>query len=271
MSTSENSDLPLALTHLQAFTDRLRGKRLAVFLDYDGTLTPIVDTPEQALLTDAMRDTLRRLGEVCVLAIVSGRAMANVRQKVQLDELSYAGDHGFEIQTSSGDTIRHEQGEAFMEQVQSATALLEGKLAGIDGALVEPKKFSLSVHYRLVSDADFATVEQAVNEAVAAHDKLRLNHGKKVFEIRPKIDWHKGKAVLWLLEALKLGSDVLPLYVGDDTTDEDAFRALADNDRGMGVLVADAPRASAAHYRVRNVDEAQQFLEALIDLAKESN
>lgn len=268
MSTSENPDLPLAMKSLNVFAERLQAKRLAVFLDYDGTLTPIVDTPEQALLSPEMRETLGRLGEVCTLAVVSGRAMDNVRQKVALDDLSYAGDHGFEIQTASGETIRHDQGEAFMAQVQSATAMLEEKLQGIQGALVEPKKFSLSVHYRLVSDDDFATVEAAVNEGVAAHDKLRLHHGKKVFEIRPKIDWHKGKAVLWLLEALKLGDDVLPIYVGDDTTDEDAFRALAENQRGMGVLVAEAPKPSAAHYRVRDVEETRRFLEALIQLTE---
>lgn len=265
MSTSE---LPLALANLGEFAQRLQGKRLAVFLDYDGTLTPIVDTPEQALLSESMRDTLRRLGEVCVLAIVSGRALANVRDKVALDELSYAGDHGFEIQTSDGQTIRHAQGDAFIAQVQAATTLLESRLAGIDGALVEPKKFSLSVHYRLVSEANLPTVEQAVNEAVATHDKLRLHHGKKVFEIRPNIDWHKGKAVLWVLEALKLGDDVLPIYVGDDTTDEDAFRALAEHNRGMGVLVADEPRASAAQFRVEDVPQTGEFLEALIGLAQ---
>jgi alpha,alpha-trehalase len=97
--------------------------------------------------------------------------------------------------------------------------------------------------------------------------ELRKTYGKKIFELRPRIDWDKGNAVLWLLEALGLtGERVLPLYLGDDATDEDAFVALRDH--GLGILVADAVCLTAARYLLRDPGDVLQFLKKLIALLK---
>jgi len=251
-----------ALTVLPEILRRCESRRLAVFLDYDGTLTPIVARPELAILAEDMRETLRSLADHCTVAIVSGRALSNVQGLVGLDSLIYAGSHGFEILDPQGGELHHEEGAEFVPLIAKAAETLQSRLGDIEGVLVEPKIYALAVHYRLVAEADVPRVEDEVNAVVAAEPKLRKTGGKKIFEVRPAMDWHKGRALEWLLRALDLDrADVLPVYVGDDETDEDAFRAL--EGRGLGFIVADAPVTSAASYRLNDTDEVKTLLDEL--------
>ncbi len=249
---------------LQDFSDirrRLTGKRPVVFLDYDGTLTPIVARPDLAVLSDRMRAELAELAAMCTVAVVSGRDLADIRRLVGLDGLIYAGSHGFDITGPDGLHIQHEQGAAFIEAVREAAERLRPATAGIQGALVEPKRFAVAVHYRQVADADVAQVEAAVDAVLAQLPTLRKTHGKKVFELRPRFDWDKGKAVLWLLQALKLdGPNVLPFYIGDDLTDEDAFAALGE--AGVTIFVGH-PEHTAARYVLEDPEEVGAFLTKL--------
>lgn len=264
------ADLPSALEHSGDIRKQLAGKRPAVFLDYDGTLTPIVDRPELAIMTPEMRDTVRTLATVCVTAIVSGRGLADVAALVKLEELIYSGNHGFEISTPGTSHVHNEKGRPFMEAVAAISQHIEGKIADIGGSIVENKTYSLSVHYRLVAPERVPEIEDIVDAALSDYPNLHKRHGKKVFEIRPKIDWDKGKAVLLLLQTLALdGPEVVPIYIGDDITDEDAFRAL--KGRGIGVLVGNEERESAADYTLHDTDETQRFLHMLTDLARGSN
>ncbi|MFQ5934921.1 MAG: trehalose-phosphatase [Acidiferrobacterales bacterium] len=257
--------LPSALTHGEDIRRRLENRQLAVFLDYDGTLTPIVARPELAVLSDGMRETVRTLGRCCTTAIVSGRGLADVAKLVGLEELYYAGNHGFEIMGPDGADITYEPGKKFLSAVNAISRRIEESIAGIDGAFVENKSYSLSVHYRLATPDRVPEIERAIDEALESFPNLHKRPGKKVFEVRPKMDWDKGKAVLWLLEALDMDrADVLPIYVGDDVTDEDAFAAL--RGRGIGVVVIDTRGPSAAEYSLRNTDEVQQFLQSLAAL-----
>jgi len=247
-----------AFAEIQA---HLAGKRASVFLDYDGTLTPIVARPDLAIMSDGMRNILRGLAAKCSVAVVSGRDLADVKRLVGLDDIVYAGSHGFDISGPGGLSIQHEQGAAFTEAVRRAAEKLAPALAGIEGALVEPKRFAVAVHYRQVAAADLPTVEAVVDEALKAVPELRKSYGKKVFELRPRFDWDKGKAVRWLMEALgQTGADVLPFYLGDDLTDEDAFAALADD--GVTIFVG-APHRTAAHYLLDDTDQVGGFLSEL--------
>jgi alpha,alpha-trehalase len=255
-------DLPSALEQRDAIIQRLKTKRVAVFLDYDGTLTPIVARPELALLSEDMRQTVKDLASRCPVAIVSGRDRADVQQLVQIDTVIYAGSHGFDIAGLQGMHIQHEQGANFLAELDHATEELSQKLTPVEGAQIERKKFSIAVHFRGVAQERESVVESIVDSVLTHHPELRKGWGKKVFELQPRVDWHKGKAVLWLLEALALnGPDALPLYIGDDVTDEDAFTALAD--RGIGILVAETPRPTAASYLLKNPDEVKTFLHYL--------
>jgi trehalose 6-phosphate phosphatase len=261
------SDLPSALEELDAIEKRLSGKRPAVFLDYDGTLTPIVDRPDQAVLSDEGRAAVRALSQRCTVAIISGRDRPDVQRLVGLDDLVYAGSHGFDIGTPSGRSIKYEVCAAYGDVLQQVEKRLDAELGGIDGVLIEPKKCSIAVHYRLVGAKQAQRVRAVVDAIPRDHPDLRVTPGKKVWEIQPAIDWDKGKALLWLLEALDLDTpEVVPLYIGDDITDEDAFRVL--KGRGIGIYVGhaddvEAASETAADYVVRDPDEVLTFLHAL--------
>ena len=151
----------------------------------------------------------------------------------------------------------------FLPALDAAEKELRENLAGIAGALIERKRFSIAAHYRNANESDFPELERGVSEVAARHRELRTMEGKKVYELLPNIDWDKGKAVLWLLENLDLErGKVRPIYIGDDRTDEDAFRAL--ERCGVGILVSEQPRSTAARYALTNPAEVERFLRELV-------
>ena len=242
-----------ALDHRTEIDRLLDGRRPAVFLDYDGTLSPIAPRPELATLPEEMRDVVRRLAQRYPVAILSGRGREDVASMVGLDGIAYAGSHGYDI---AGPGFRHEVGDGIPETIDSAAGELNRELAGLDGVIVEPKRFAVSIHFRLAKDEDLPVVERVVDEVAARHPGLRKGHGKKLFELRPDLDWDKGKALRWLMEALKLDpAQTVPLYIGDDITDEDAFKVVE-----VGILVAEEPRETLASYSLRDTDEVRRFL-----------
>jgi trehalose-phosphatase len=251
--------IPSALAHVQ---DIAGGNRqLAVFLDYDGTLTPIVSHPEKALLSDSTRQTLQALAMQASVAILSGRDLNDVRQRVDIATITYGGSHGFDIAGPRG--LRKQVGTQFLPKLDMAEKELGKQLAGIPGARVERKRFSIVAHYRNVNESDVPKVQRAVSEVAARHRELRRMEGKKVYELLPDIDWDKGKAVLWLLETL--GGErakVRPIYIGDDRTDEDAFRGLGQC--GVGILVSEQRRPTAASYSLKDPAEVDRFLRELV-------
>ncbi|MGB2696117.1 MAG: trehalose-phosphatase [Dehalococcoidia bacterium] len=251
--------LPSAIGSFDEIRRQMAGKCIAVFLDYDGTLTPIVAHPDLAILSDDMRAVVRDLAGRCTVAVVSGRDLQDVRGHVEIDALYYAGSHGFDLAGPDGLSIEHEIGREFLGELDAAEKQLTRQLASIQGAWAERKRYAIAVHYRQVADADVPTIEHEVDAIVDARGSLRKTGGKKVFEVRPRVDWHKGKAVRWLLETLNLGgSGTLPIYIGDDVTDEDAFEALRMD--GLGVVVMEEPRPTAARYSLRDTDEVGRFL-----------
>ena len=254
------SMIPSALEHVQEIARR--GDRLAVFLDYDGTLTPIVSHPEDAWLSDSMRQTLRSLAARVPVAILSGRDLDDVRGRVHVDGIVYAGSHGFDIAGAGG--LRRELGAAYLPVLDTAETELREALDEIPGAQLERKHFSVAAHYRNVNENEAFKVALAVDAVTAKHRELRRMDGKKVYELLPDIDWNKGKAVLWLLETLGLERrNVLPIYIGDDRTDEDAFRAI--EKRGVAILVSEQPQITAASYWLNNPEDVELFLQKITD------
>lgn len=264
-------ELPSALESMGEIRGLLEGRRLLVALDYDGTLTPIVERPDLAVLSEGMRRTVADLSKFCTVAVISGRDLDDVRGLVALDGLFYAGSHGFDIAGPAGRSVTSQQGSEYLPLLDGAQKMLGPLLEGIDGALIERKKFSVAVHYRMVEESRVPEVEAIVEQVLKGHAGLRKGTGKKVFELQPEIDWHKGKALAWLMEALEMdGPDVLACYVGDDVTDEDAFRLLQAD--GIGVFVRDdsagPSRPSAARYALSNCAEVRQFLERLTEILR---
>lgn len=277
---------PSALTSFEQITHFAKGKRLALFLDYDGTLSPIVDNPDLAFMSAEMRSAVRNVAKYFPTAIISGRSRDKVYEFVGLKELYYAGSHGMDIMGpangSSGFSghpncikLTDKQGKEgvlfqpageFVPMIQEVFMSLVESTNDIKGANVENNKFCVSVHYRNVDEKEWKTVAQCVYDILKEYPRLRLTHGRKVLEVRPVIDWNKGKAVEFLLESLGLNDcdDVLPIYIGDDRTDEDAFRVLREGNRGYGILVSRVPKESHAFYSLQEPSEVMEFLNALV-------
>jgi trehalose-phosphatase len=250
--------IPSAFDHLQEIAGSDR--RLAIFLDYDGTLTPIISQPAQALLSDSMRQKLRTLAAHVPLAILTGRDLEDIRRRVDIGGIVYAGCHGFDIAGPRG--LRKQVATEFLPILDAAEKELREKLAAIPGALLERKRLSIAVHYRQATGNGVTKITQAVDETIARHHELTRVVGKKVYELLPGVAWNKGRAILWLLETLGLDQpEVLPLYVGDDHTDEDAFRALANH--GISIVVNEQPRPTAARFALKDPAEVERFLREL--------
>ncbi|MGH9243131.1 MAG: trehalose-phosphatase [Acidimicrobiales bacterium] len=261
--------LPHARRDAEALDRRLAGRRPAVFLDYDGTLTPIVDRPEEAVITSSMRDAVRALAKRCTVCVVSGRDRRVVQELMGVDDLLVAGSHGFDIWSPAGGTIERRAGRGFEDLLERVTARVREEVGSIDGALVEPKKVSVAVHYRLVAEREQPRVKEVVDTLLAEHpNDLKVTPGKMVYELQAQLDWDKGKAVLYLVEALGLDRHkVVPLYLGDDITDEDAFEALVGVGIGIFVGRADDPEVAgpttAADFVLDSTEEVERFLDGL--------
>jgi trehalose 6-phosphate phosphatase len=237
-------------------------RRVLLFLDFDGTLAPIVDIPENASLPEETRDILVRLnaGGRFRVALISGRSLEDIRQRIGLPDLIYAGNHGLEI---SGPGLRFaEPVERNREALFETSKRLSADLRHIPGAQVEYKGLTASVHYRRAPQERWPEIRQAVESAVTlSGDLLVMRAGRKVYEILPNVHWNKGLAVNWIRRALRMCGD-LTLYLGDDTTDEHAFSALPDS---VTVKVG-AVAGTAANYFVDGPDEVRKFLFWLVEI-----
>ncbi len=229
------------------------------FLDYDGTLTPIVDRPELAVLGEDMKEVLKQLSKRYTVAIVSGRLREDVQKLVGIENIFYAGSHGFDI-VGPGVSMIEPRAKQLIPVIAEVSKRLSVELCSIPGILIEEKKFSVAVHYRLVDEKRYlGRIKDFVSAIIKENSNLKLMHGKKVFEILPKIDWDKGKAVRWIMQALKVSwEDVSVIYIGDDVTDEDAFRVV--RTRGTAILVSNKTKESCADFRLTSHSEVKRFL-----------
>ncbi|MBY6264634.1 trehalose-phosphatase [Azospirillum sp. 412522] len=260
---------PSAFAEFDRFATSLDGRTPALFLDYDGTLAAIAPRPELAVMPDEARAVVRRLSALCPVAFVSGRDLDDLTAMVAVDGLVYAGSHGFDLR---GPNLRRQVGVEYVPDLDTAERLLRDRLGGIANALVERKRFAIAIHTRQVAPPEKPLVADTVRAVVATQPRLRMTGGKELFELRPNLPWDKGRAVLALLEALDLeGDGTMPVYLGDDETDEDAFRALADRGGGggIGIRVMDGPAATAATWSLRHPAEATAFLGRLADWLSE--
>jgi alpha,alpha-trehalase len=262
--TKEFIPIPSAIGHLDEIIEKINDFSPVVFLDYDGTLTPIVRRPEDAILCEEGRRIVKDLAMDVPVAIVSGRGLKDVRKRVNVDRLYYAGSHGFEIVGPGGSSISHEFGSEYIPILDKAEEQLTKKVGLIKGSRIERKKYSIAIHYREVDENETSKVAAAVEKVHSSFPKLRKSHGKKVFEIQPNLEWDKGKAVRWLLNnAIDLkGEKAIPIFIGDDVTDEDAFRELGED--GIGIVVDDGiSRKTEAQYCLQDPDDVYRFLRHL--------
>lgn len=260
-------------THWNELKDKLSNKSIFMFLDYDGTLVPIVETPDKAVISTDVKELLHKLSKnpACSIAIISGRALKDIKNLVGLKDIIYAGNHGLEIE---GPKIRFESqvSPKLKSIIRQIKENLENKLSGIKGVFIEDKGLTISVHYRLVDKKAIPLLENIFTELVKPYtirDKIKINSGKKVYEVKPPVTWDKGKIVSWLLarQQFAQGEDkVFPIYIGDDVTDEDVFRVL--KNKGLTIFVGE-PGLSGAQYYLKDTEEVIRFIKQILDLKEQ--
>lgn len=261
---------------MRSFNDKLVKKialapRVFFFFDYDGTLTPIVSKPARAVLKKATRSVLRRLS--CFpgvkIAVVSGRSLKDLQDMVgPILEIIYVGNHGLELKGQdfgwSHPSVR--QISKMMERIWQR---LKRKLRPVKGMLLENKTIGISLHYRLVAEGKVADLHrdfQKILNPWIRLGKVNIQDGKKVWEVRPKtLLWNKGRVVQWLLRKFRRQGSFLPVFIGDDRTDEDAFKTLQSS--GLTVKVTGNPRAlSKAKFYIHSPDEVCAFMEQVVKI-----
>jgi len=250
--------------------DRLDGTPLAVMLDVDGTLAPIAPTPEQAVVPDETRDTLRRLVALpgVVVALVSGRSAADAWRMAGVEGAWVIGNHGFELRTPDGQLSPIDVVRPFEDKIAEAAHQLSAVEPVVPGAIVENKRWTLSVHYRLVDPSEVKALVDRARE-VARTLGLRLTEGKKIVELRPPVDVHKGTATWSLAQHLgATGPDASILYAGDDRTDEDAIAILREHSpRAVTIHVSGANEGlggTRAEVVLNSTDEVREALDLVV-------
>jgi trehalose-phosphatase len=240
----------------------LAGRAIALFSDYDGTLTPIVARPELAVITDETLAALDRLARICTVGVISGRDLDDLRSMLPAENLWFAGSHGMDLAAPDG--TRHAAApSSSLSLLAEAADAVEHAVAPVPEAWVERKRFAVAAHFREVDDDEVPVVAAAFARVAARFPGLRTTTGKRILELRPDIDWDKGRALWWLFGQAGLQRGVVvPIYIGDDVTDEDAFSALGGD--GLGIVVDDGDRPTAADFRVSDADEVRRLLDELV-------
>lgn len=258
---------PSLISEYSKISQIIKNRKPVLFLDYDGTLTPIVKRPEDALISEEMKNALRHCAEKFTVAAVSGRDMDDLKSKIGVDNLIYAGSHGFRISGPEGLYHEHEKSKEIVPQLDKIEEKIQKEFSQIDkGVQIDRKRYAIGIHYRNADEESIPEITKKVNEIITNNPEFKKGEGKKILEIKPNVDWHKGKALLWILEKLGLDnkSEYVPIYIGDDVTDEDAFVAV--RDYGIGILVGSHGQDTAAKFRLKNVYQVKKFLEKLTEL-----
>ena len=244
---------------------------ILLLADYDGTLTPIAPTPPEALLSPEVREKLTILAGTpgFSVGVISGRAIEELKSMVGIQGIFYAGNHGLEIEGPGLKYINPAAaaGRGIMKELAGRLAKELGKIEGI---IIQDKDLSISIHYRLVAAEDGLEVTEIVERLTAGlkgKGHILLSSGKKVWEIKPPVDWDKGKAVETVAASIKAGikEPLLTVFLGDDITDEDAFKVVK-RPEGWSVYVGPKNETSAAGCYLDSPAEVETLLERLIAL-----
>lgn len=233
--------------------DKIPRNDVFLFLDYDGTITPIVDLPDKAVLSKEMHSLILRLKEIIPIAIVSGRSLDDIKRRVNIEEMIYAGNHGAEIWDGSKLVVGQQLSDS-KKVLEKIIRELKEALLSVKGVMVEDKGITASVHFRMVNAQEISKMFDIFWSIADSYKGLfKITSGKKVFEIRPHGIWNKGDSVKWIWK--NFGKNKIPLYIGDDKTDEDAFKVI--KGKGIGVSIG---RSLEADYYLDTQEEVKKFL-----------
>jgi len=244
-----------------------KAQSCVLILDFDGTLSAIAPTPRQAFLEDSTRKILQKCLMSFPIAVASGRTLEDVKQKIKIQQINYAGNHGLSWEINKK---KHSVKipKKIMQRLDEAAKELKKILVNYPGAFLENKKISMAVHYRLIKKSNTKKFEKDFNNFILGHAYFGLDLIKniKAFELRPKIYWTKSDFVKIFLRysSHKQKKSPLPIYIGDDTTDEDVFSTIKNI---ISIRVGKNKKSSAAYY-LKNQKRVDKFLSRLCQTAK---
>ncbi|MBA5846617.1 trehalose-phosphatase [Gordonia amicalis] len=266
------STMPDALTYLEHLHAIAASRRPVVFLDFDGTLSDIVDDPSAAVLVEGAAEALTRLARLCPVAVISGRDLDDIRERVGLPGLWYAGCHGLELLGPGGEHLVNEVARTSTPAIAAVSEELRQRFAAVDRVLVEPKHFSVAVHFRNASPDDVEDIIAAARE-IGVRRGLRALPGRKVLELKPDVDWDKGQALEWVRHQVgAVDRGWITIYFGDDLTDEDAFDRIATD--GIGIVVRaeeNRDRRTAALFAVESPGAISALLAQIADHVEQAS
>ena len=238
---------------------------ILLFLDFDGTLVPIQNDPTKCVLSPKIKGQLETiaLSGKAWIAILSGRTVNDIKKKVHIENLYYGGNHGLEI---SGPFVNYTHPEALRGKhlIGKLCREIEQEIGNIEGAFIEKKKFGFTLHYRMANKEDKALIQRAFHRITAENSDAQtvtVMRGKKALELAPNVSWDKGIAALFILQELK--RNYLPIYVGDDLTDETAFKIL--NEDGITIRIGRSKKTAAKYY-LKGQWEVSRFLKHIHNL-----
>ncbi len=258
-----------ALKNWPDIKNTFKGKRIALFLDYDGTLAPIANTPPEAVLPAHNKILLEKLAHLpwIKVVIITGRSLNDIKTIAGIRNIVYVGNHGFEID-GKGFSFKSLRTPYIKNILDELNHEFNPKQSGIQGVILEDKELTLSVHYRLVETKKIPKIRNIFKRICRPYllsKKIVVSEGKKVLEIRPPMAWDKGYAVLWLWAQEKERTpDLFPIYIGDDATDETAFAAL--KGKGLTITVGPSTKKSSAQYYLNGPNEVSIFLQKILDI-----
>lgn len=259
------SEGPVALSSVwPRITTALRARACVLFLDFDGTLLPFSTHSDAPRLSPEERALLRRLARLpgWTVAIVSGRALRDVRRRIRVPGLIYAGNHGLEIE-GKGLRFRHPGALAARKELGGLRRATSHAMREFRGVRVEDKGLSWTLHFRGVPPAARRRVLRTFWNTVRAavrNGRVRIRQGAMSREVLPPVEWDKGTAVRWILTRLHGRARPVMIYLGDDEADEPGFAALAKT--GISVIVG-RRRRTRARFFVGNPAEVQRLLRLL--------
>jgi trehalose 6-phosphate phosphatase len=261
------SKLNSALKRFDLFSKNYKGKLPFLALDYDGTISEIVENPDDAIPAEGVIELLEQLSFLIPVAIISGRGLDNLRSKLNCNNIFYAGSHGFEVLAPDGKMYFPGKGMKFLEALQNVQGQLKTALRDITGAVVEVKKFAIAVHYRNCSEKDKTILINKSSEILNLFPELKVDHGKQVLDIKPNTPWHKGASLEFIYSMIENKEIFFPLFIGDDMTDEDAFKVMP-HLNGIGIIVKGREGKTAAMLSLQSIDEVKVFLGKISEMVK---
>lgn len=235
---------------------RLSARKPAFFFDFDGTLVDIVSEYRSVVFDNNARDCLHALSRHYFVAVLTGRALVDITQLIDLSHISYAGNHGLEIYIPPHIVWQHQ--DIPFKQLIQAHQQLSSIFSHIPGVSIENKNASLAIHFRQAEEVVGAVISEFTQKVLRFYPKLLFFSGKKVVNICPNILWDKGSALKKILRHHKL-NDCLPIFFGDDCNDEPAF-AQVNRCGGISVYVGEEKEKTCAKFYVNTPKDVMQII-----------